>query len=107
MFRVEFVLLSSDPLKLAKIPYVIDLLERELLDICNPIKAGATIICSPSREALVLVYSGFNESKQLNVYIRIEALDAKALSEIVDKINKKLRQEGYVMTLSNTSSNLL
>ncbi|BFH74279.1 hypothetical protein SJAV_22230 [Sulfurisphaera javensis] len=107
MFRVEFILLSSDPLKLSRLPYVVDLLEKELVDFCNPIKAGATIICAPSKDSLIIIYTAFNETKQLNVYIRFESLDAQLLTQIVDKVNRKLRQEGYVMTLSNTSSNLL
>ncbi|BAK54489.1 MULTISPECIES: hypothetical protein [Sulfurisphaera] len=107
MFRVEFVLLSSDPFKISRLPYVVDLLERELIDFCNPIKTGASIICAPSKDSLIIIYTAFNESKQLNVYIRIESLDAQILSQIVEKISKKLRQEGYVMTLSNTSSSLL
>ena len=105
MFRVEFTLLSPDPFNTSRLPYAIESIEKELSDICTPIKAGATIICSPSKDSLIVVYTAFNETKQLNVYIRVESLDAQTLVQIVDKINKRIRQEGYVMTLSRTFSN--
>lgn len=104
MFRVEFTLLSSDPFSTSKLPYAIESIERELSDVCTPIKAGATIMCAPSKDSLIVVYTAFNETKQLNVYIRVESLDAQTLVQIIDKINKKIRQEGYVMTLSRTFS---
>ena len=104
MFKVEFALLSPDPFNTAKISYAIESVEKELKDICNPIKVGATIMCSPSKDSLIIVYTAFNEVKQLNVYVRVESLDAQTLVQIVDKINKKIRQEGYVMTLSRTFS---
>ena len=105
MFKVEFTLLSSDPFNMSRLPYAIESVEKELSDICAPIKVGASIMCSPSKDSLIVVYTAFNESKQLNVYVSVESLDAQTLVQIVDKINKKMRQEGYVMTLSRTFSN--
>lgn len=104
MFKVEFTLLSPDPFNTSKIPYAIDVIEKELNDICSPIRAGASVLCSPSKESLIIIYTAFNETKQLNVYIRVESFDSQVLVQIVDKINKKLRQQGYVITLSRTFS---
>jgi len=104
MFRVEFALLSPDPFNVSRLPYAMESIEKELHDICTPIKVGASVMCAPSKDSLVVVYTAFNENKQLSVYIRVESLDAQTLVQIVDKINKKIRQEGYVMTLSRTFS---
>ena len=107
MFEVEYTVLPSEPSLAFKVQYLIEIIEKELSEVCKVVKVGASLICAPNENVLVLVYTRFNESRQLSAYLKLQSYNAIQIVEIISKLSTALRRNGYVITLATSSNTLL
>ena len=101
---MEYTILPSDPSNVLRSTYSLELIEKELKEICNVVKAGASLLCAPSADVLVLVFTSFNEGRQLSVRLKVQSHNSQSLVNILSQLATRLREQGYVMTLATSSS---
>ncbi|BCU71213.1 hypothetical protein KN1_25100 [Stygiolobus caldivivus] len=104
MFELEYVVLPSDPSNVLRSTYALELIEKDLREVCNVVKAGASLLCAPSTDTLIVVFTSFNEGRQLNIHIKAQSINSQSLVNLLSKIGSRLREQGYVMTLATSSS---
>lgn len=104
MFEVEYIVLPSDPTNFLMSTHALEIIERDLKEICNVVKAGASLLCAPSPDSLITVFTSFGEGRQLNVHLKIQSTNSQTLVNLLSQLTSKLKDQGYVMTLAISSS---
>ncbi|AOL15702.1 hypothetical protein BFU36_01955 [Sulfolobus sp. A20] len=100
MFSLSFQVLSDDPLKLR---YLTQSINNIFKDICEPVKVGASYICAPSQNTLILLYFNSQSIRDMNVHLEIISNDAMYITKTIQEINNRFRSQGFYITLLETS----
>ncbi|AHC52532.1 hypothetical protein SUSAZ_06855 [Sulfolobus acidocaldarius SUSAZ] len=105
MFELEYKILPPNA-EYVMSATVIDIVEKELMDLCSVVRTGGSLVCSPSDDSLIVVFTIFNQLRKLEIHVRFSSTNAKKLAELINEVSSKLKSKGYLITLS-ISSNIL
>ncbi|AWR97755.1 hypothetical protein DFR86_09490 [Acidianus sulfidivorans JP7] len=100
MFEVTLQVIE-DSMKIKDTFY---LMGNILTEVCEPLRIGASYICSTSKESLLTIYllqDSTNARFQLN--IKIESENAEELMSNLSKISSMLKQNNIHITLVNNT----
>ncbi|ACP35416.1 conserved hypothetical protein [Sulfolobus islandicus Y.G.57.14] len=104
MFEVRFKILAEDPFR---IKYLSQSINDVFKDLCEPVKIGASYICAPNQDTLLLIYFSSQLSKDMNASLKIMSNNATYVAEIMKEVNNRLRSQGFYITISETSTTSL
>ncbi|MEM0363739.1 MAG: hypothetical protein QXV69_00695 [Sulfolobaceae archaeon] len=111
MFTKDFIIISDD---LSKLREFIMKIDEQLSEICKVEKIGASYLCAPDNSSLISIYierldfkNLFLESidvrNNISIRIRIESENSTTLVNIASRLNKKIRDLGFHMTIFTAS----
>ncbi|MEM0188143.1 MAG: hypothetical protein QW550_01985 [Saccharolobus sp.] len=101
MFELKFQVLAEDQLRLR---YLTQSIDETFKEICEPVKIGASYICSPNQDTLILIYFSSQSIKDMNILLKIISNNAMYITQIMRELNNRLKMQGFHITLLETSS---
>ncbi|WP_338601557.1 hypothetical protein V6M85_00375 [Sulfolobus tengchongensis] len=104
MFELGFKVMAEDPFRLK---YLSQFMSDIFKEICEPIKIGASYICAPNQDTLILIYFNSQLTKDVNVFLKVVSNNAIYIVEIMRELNNRLKSQGFHITLSETSTTSL
>lgn len=100
MFRA-LLGIYSDPLQMRELFKEV---ESVLQGICEPVRIGASYICSPSSISLVTILLVEKEVRPMALVFKIESESAQELAKLAGEIYQRLKSRGVHATLLNSDN---
>ncbi|BDB97773.1 hypothetical protein [Saccharolobus caldissimus] len=101
MFSLIFKILADDPFR---IRYFVQSINDIFKEICEPIKIGASYLCAPNQDTLILLFLNSQSIKDINISLKIISNNAMYIVQTMQELNNRLRSQGFHITLSEAST---
>ncbi len=99
MFSLEFQVMEEyDIVKMRDFMSSVDSLFQ---GICETIKVGASYLCAPNNNTMLIIYMNVSNLKDMKTVLRVDAEDATFAVSVISKINERLKKMGFHMNLES------